>query len=163
MKTPLAETNLTPIAYFSGSFGRTQQLWNTTQNECYAVYQSIQKFAFYLTGANCMLHCDHKPLVPFFTMGMSSPLIDRWTFELQQSNIKFQHIQGRKNVVADAISWLRTLGLYQDNGNEDIPLTTEDVVENIIEEVQHTDIIQKTPRVQCGEAGIRCTEEGTTT
>ena len=31
------ETNLIPIAYFSGSFGRTLQLWNTTQ-ECYVVY-----------------------------------------------------------------------------------------------------------------------------
>ena len=35
---------LIPIAYFSGSFGRTQQLWNTTQKECLAVYKSIQRF-----------------------------------------------------------------------------------------------------------------------
>ena len=49
-KTPNAEANLIPITYFSGSFCRTQQLWNTTQKECYVVYQSIQKFAFYLTG-----------------------------------------------------------------------------------------------------------------
>ena len=40
-----AQVNLIPIAYFSGSFGGAQQLWNTTQKECYAVYQSIQKFA----------------------------------------------------------------------------------------------------------------------
>ena len=32
------EASLIPIAYFSGSFSRTQQLWNTTQKECYAVY-----------------------------------------------------------------------------------------------------------------------------
>ena len=37
-KTPNAEANLIPIAYFSGTFSRTQQLWNTTQKECYAVY-----------------------------------------------------------------------------------------------------------------------------
>ena len=34
---PGAVANLIPMAYFSGSFGRTQQLWNTTQKECYAV------------------------------------------------------------------------------------------------------------------------------
>ena len=62
---PGAEVNLIPIAYFSGSFYRTQQLWNTTQKECYVVYQSIQKFAFYLAGTKCMLYCDHKPLAPF--------------------------------------------------------------------------------------------------
>ena len=26
------------IEYFSGSFSKTQQLWNTTQKECYAIY-----------------------------------------------------------------------------------------------------------------------------
>ena len=35
------EVNLIPIAYFSGSFARTQQLWNTTQKECYTVYSSF--------------------------------------------------------------------------------------------------------------------------
>ena len=29
-------TQLIPIAYFSGYFNRTQQLWNITQKECYA-------------------------------------------------------------------------------------------------------------------------------
>ena len=37
-----AEVNLIHLPHFSGSFGRTQQLWNTTQKECYAVYWSIQ-------------------------------------------------------------------------------------------------------------------------
>ena len=95
------------------------------QKEYYTVYWSIQKFAFYLSGANCTLYCDHKPLAPFFTMGMSSPVLDRWALELQQFNIRFQYIQSKKNVVADAISQLRTLGLYQDNGNEDVPSTTQ--------------------------------------
>ena len=127
-KKPNTEANLIPIAYFLGSFSRTQQLWNTMQKECYAIYQSIQKCAFYLAGMECTLYWDHKPLPPFFTTGMSSPLLDRWALELQQFNIKFQHIRGKRNIVADAISWLRTVGLYQDNDNKDIPLTTEDVI-----------------------------------
>ena len=50
---------LLPITYFSGSFNQTQQLWNITQKECYAVYRLINKFSFYLTGAECILYCDH--------------------------------------------------------------------------------------------------------
>ena len=144
-KMPNTEANLIPIAYFSvvGSFGRTQQLWNTMQKECYAVSQSIQKFAFCLIDANCTLYCDHKPLAPFFTTGMSSPVLDRWVLELQQFNITFQYTKGKKNVVADAISQLRTIGLYQYNGNEDMPLTIEDVIENIMEGVHLSDVIQK--------------------
>ena len=139
------EVNLIPIAYFSGSFDRTQQLWNTTQKECQTVYRSIQKFAFYLTGTKCTLFCDHKPLALFFTTGMSSPMLDRWPLELQHFDIKFQHIQGKKTVVADANSRLRTLGLYQDNDNEDVPPTVEDIVENIIEEIQFKDTAQRKP------------------
>ena len=83
---PDAEASLISIAYFSGSFCRTQQLWNTTQKECYVVHQSVQKFAFYLAGTKCTLYCDHKPLAPFFTSGMSSPVLDRWALALQQFN-----------------------------------------------------------------------------
>ena len=73
---PNVEPNLVPIEYFSCSFNKTQQLWNTTQKECYTVYWSIQKFSFYLAGTKCTLYCDHKLLVPFFTTGMSSPVLN---------------------------------------------------------------------------------------
>ena len=33
---------LISIAYFSGTFNKTWQLWNTTQKECYAVYKLVQ-------------------------------------------------------------------------------------------------------------------------
>ena len=74
---------------------------------------------------------------------MSSPMLDRWALELQQFNITFQHIQGKKNVVADAISWLRILSLYQGNDNEDVPLSMEDVVKNIIEEIHSTEVTKE--------------------
>ena len=38
-------------------------------------------------------------------------------------------------MVADTISRLRTLGLYQDNGNTDLAKTDDDIVDNIMEEV----------------------------
>ena len=56
--------------------------------------------------------------------------------------MKFEHIQGKKNVVADAIYGLRMYGLYQDNNNEEFQLSLEDAVENIIEEIHH---INSTP------------------
>ena len=65
---------------------------------------------------------------------MSSPVLDCWALELQQFDIQLQHILGKKNVVAVAISRLRTLSLYQDNGNDILATTDDDMVENIIEE-----------------------------
>ena len=66
---------------------------------------------------------------------MSSPVHSHWALEQQQFYIQFEHILGKMNVVADAISRLRTQGLYQDNGNDDIATTDDDVVENGIEEL----------------------------
>ena len=40
---------------------------------------------------------------------------------------------------------MRTLGLYKDNDSKDIPLSTEDVAENIIEENNSTEVIQRMP------------------
>ena len=115
-----AVPNLVPITYFSGSFSKMQQLWTTNLKECYTVYGSIHRFSFYLAGTKCTLYSDHKPLAPFFTTGMSSQVFDCWELELQQFNIQFDHLSGKKNVVADAISRLRTLGLYQDNDNNNV-------------------------------------------
>ena len=96
-----------------------------------------------------MLYCEHKPLGPFFTIGMSSPVYDKWALELQQFAIKFQHIQGKKIVVANAVSRLRMLGLCQDNGNEDVPPT--------VGEVHSTDVAQATrPVYNMGKTELRC-------
>ena len=71
------DDTIIPTVYFSGSFGRTQQLWNTTQKGYHAVYKSIQKFSFFLTEAEHTLSCDHKPPAPFLTKVMSNHVLDR--------------------------------------------------------------------------------------
>ena len=46
--------------------------------------------------------------------------------------------------MANATSRLRTLGQYQDNGNEDVPPTMDDVIKNIKEEVHSMDLVPRT-------------------
>ena len=43
--------------------------------------------------------------------------------KLEQFNIKFEHIQGKKNVIADVISRLRTIRLYKDNYTGEVQLS----------------------------------------
>ena len=87
------------------------------------MYKSINKFSFYLTGAECTLYCDHKPLDPFLTMGMKNKTMDRWALNLQQYNIKYQHVAGKENVIADAISHLKTANLYKEPKDHEMPKT----------------------------------------
>ena len=57
--------DLRHIAYTSDSFPVMQQRWSATEKEAFAVYKSVSKFNLYLSGAQCILHCDHKPLESF--------------------------------------------------------------------------------------------------
>ena len=85
---------------------------------------------------------------------MSSPVLDHWALELQQFDIQFKHISGKRNVVADTISQLRTLGLYQDNGNDDITTREDDVVENIMEEVHIIKLVPNSPSYNMGKLNL---------
>ena len=95
------------------------------------------KFAFFLTSTDCTLYCDLKLLTLIFTTGMSSHVLDCWALELQQFNIKFEHIQGKKNTVTDTFSRLRTIRLYQDNYTKEAQPLLEDAAENFLEEVHN--------------------------
>ena len=48
-------------------------------------------------------------------------------------------------MVADTNSRQRTFGLYQDNNNEEVQLSLDDAIENIIEEIQSIESTPKTP------------------
>ena len=96
----------------------------------FTVYTLGHKISFYLTGADCTVYCDHKLLTPFFTTGMSSHVLDHWALELQQFHMKYEHIQGKNNVVVDVISRLRIYGLYHGNNSENIHLPLEDAVKH---------------------------------
>ena len=74
---------------------------------------------------------------------MSSHVLDRWALEIQQFNIKFNHIESKKDIVADVISRLTTLNLCEKHQEVDsVPsvATVEDALENIIEEVQNISV-----------------------
>ena len=71
--------------------------------------------------------------------GMKSKTMDRWELKLQQYNIKFQHVAGKENVVADAISHLKIAYLYEELKDQEMskaPETIDDIMENLILEIQ---------------------------
>ena len=116
---------LAPVAYFSGNFDKTQVKWNITEKEAYAIYKSVKKFTFYITGAKTMVFSDHKPLKNFFEGGMNITKLDRWSLELQEFDISLEFIQGKLNTVADIISHLRNEGLYHEHSNKEQKVNTK--------------------------------------
>ena len=126
---------LAPVAYYSGNFDKTQVKWNITEKEAYAIYRSVKKLAFYITGAKTMVFSDHKPLKNFFEGGMNITKLDRWSLELQEFDISLEFIRGKLNTVADIISRLKNEGLYKEHSNEDQKSNTITSLNERIEEV----------------------------
>ena len=110
--TTTEDTNLHPIAFQSGTFKGSQLNWATLTKEAYAIYMAFWKFSYYLEGAKIILRCDHAPLKKFLQGKTLNNKVNNWGIELSNFNIEFQHIKGKRNILADALSRLKRLGLY---------------------------------------------------
>ena len=117
--SPTNVPDLRPVAYQSGTFKGSQLNWATLTKEAYAIYMAFRKFSFYLEGAFTNLRCDHAPLEKFL-QGKTLNNKVNWGIELSNFKIKFQHIKGKKNVMADALSRLKRLDLYDSQDLEPV-------------------------------------------
>ncbi len=101
------EKKLLPIHYVSGKFRGPEENWSAFTKEAAALHRSVKRLAFYLDGgAICTVRTDHKPLLPLLKKPVNNAKVDNWALELQQFNLDIEHVEGRKNVLADALSRL---------------------------------------------------------
>ena len=67
---------------------------------------SVKKLAFYLTDADILLKSDHLPLKKFLQKNTLSNKVNNWAMELEAFNIRFEHVSGKANILADTLSRL---------------------------------------------------------
>ena len=95
-----------PVAYVSGLFRGSQLNWAALTKEAYAIYMSVKKLAFYLTDADVLLKSDHLPLKKFLKKNTLNNKVNNWAMELEAFNIRFEHVRGKANILADMLSHL---------------------------------------------------------
>ena len=95
-----------PVAYVSGLFRGSQLNWAALTKEAYAIYMSVKKLAFYLTDADILLKSDHLPLKKFLQKNTLNNKVNNWAMELEAFNIRFEHVSGKANILADMLSHL---------------------------------------------------------
>ena len=95
-----------PVSYVSGLFHGGQLNWSALTKEAYAIYMSVKKSTFYLTGHEVTLRSDHLPLKKFLRKKTLNHTVNNWTTEIESFNINFMHISGKDNVLADTLSTL---------------------------------------------------------
>lgn len=109
-----------PVAYFNRKLrgdidGRTNQLtgekgptgelaYRTHEQELLAVHDALQKWRHYLLGSDFQIFTDHHPLRFFMTQKRLSPRQARWAEFIGQFELEINHIPGKSNTVADALS-----------------------------------------------------------
>jgi hypothetical protein len=82
------------------------------EKEAYAIFYSLMKLDYLLRDIKFRLRTDHMNLTYINTSG--SPKVIRWKLAIQDFNFELDHIQGVKNVVADAMSRLCNLNAFDD-------------------------------------------------
>ena len=95
-----------PVSFVSGMFQGSQLNWATMAKEAYAIYMTVKKSTFYLTGQEITLRSDHLPLKKFLNCKTLNNTVDNWAVEIENFKIKFIHIAGKDNVLADTLSRL---------------------------------------------------------
>ncbi|MCO5608605.1 hypothetical protein L7F22_062818 [Adiantum nelumboides] len=87
------------IAYESRMFSKPEMTTQIYEKELLAVIHALTQWRHYLLGADFTLFTDHQSLRYFLSQKQM-----RWANILSQFHFQIVHVQGQKNVVADALS-----------------------------------------------------------
>ena len=114
---PQSKSSLAPIAFASRVLTETERRWTTHERELFGIIYGLKQFRHYLLGTSHPTHVrtDHDSLKYFQRQKHLTDKQARWLDFLQEYDIHIQHIDGKANVVADALSRLRTQPLLLSN------------------------------------------------
>jgi hypothetical protein len=95
-----------PVCYFSKKFNKHQRNYSTIEKETLALILSLEHFEVYVknTVLPVQVFTDHNPLVFLQRMKNKNQKIMRWSLTIQEYNLVINHIKGKDNVIADALS-----------------------------------------------------------
>lgn len=93
-----------PIAFISKAWSPADAVKSTPIQECLGIHLAISQFGPYIYGTSFLVRTDHKSLVYLFTHKNLSPKLLRIRLDLEDYDFTIEHVSGKKNVVADALS-----------------------------------------------------------
>jgi hypothetical protein len=98
-----------PVAFLSGNWTMAEQKLSTVVKELLALKKCLAGFRIYIHGRKVTAYTDHKPLLGL--KESEDPKINRWLQYIHSFQITLNHIEGKKNVIADALSRTNVISL----------------------------------------------------
>ena len=95
-----------PIGYYSATLNEAQRNYDIYELELLVIAECLKHWRPYLAGSphEILVHTDHANLMYWRQPQKISRHITRQVLEPEEYNIKLQHVQGRNNGRADALS-----------------------------------------------------------
>lgn len=96
-----------PIAFVSKAWSHADAMKSTPVQECLGIHYALSQFRPYVYGTSFLVRTDHRSLIYLFTHKNLSPKLLRIRLDLEEYDFTIEHVSGKKNVVADALSRIR--------------------------------------------------------
>lgn len=107
------------ILFYSKTFNPVQARWSTSDKEMYSIVHGVKSNHYLLMGRKFTIKSDHKALM-FNERVSASNKIERWKVSLSEYDISWRFIEGKSNVIADAMSRVVDVDVENLNDAEDI-------------------------------------------
>ena len=92
-----------PLAFYSRKLNSAQKRYTTGEQELLSIVETLKEFKNILLGQKIIVHTDHKNII---YGNLSNDRIARWRLLLEEFGPTYQHMAGKDNIVADALSRL---------------------------------------------------------
>ena len=98
-------TNWYPVAYRSRKLNAAEKNYPVHERELLAFIDCLKNWRHYVYGCELInAYTDHKPLLYLFSQKDLSGRQARWITLLADYNVTFNYLEGRHNILADALS-----------------------------------------------------------
>ena len=95
-----------PLAFFSRQLNKAERNYATIDRELLGIHSAVLHFRYFLEGRDFTVYTDHKPIVAAMKKKseLKSGRQSRHLATISEFTTDIQHVSGKDNVVADALS-----------------------------------------------------------
>ena len=95
-----------PVMYVSRALTETEQRYSNIERELLTIVFALERLNHYTFGRTITVQSDHQPLQSIWKKSIvsASPRLQRLLLRLAHYDINIEFLQGKENVIADALS-----------------------------------------------------------